>query len=194
MDIASLLSEHVYTAILLGGVIEGETAVALAGFAAYQGYVSLWAVIVLAAASNFCCDQGYYALGRWRGAWLLVRLPRLRPMVERMQPQLDRHRRWLIFSVRFMYGLRTVGPLALGVARVPWREFLIVNALGAGCWAVLFGTLGFVFGHAIATLVGEAAHYEARAAIAIVIAGLAWFACHRLRRARAQCLHPRERR
>jgi len=118
MDIASLLREHVYTAILLGGVIEGETAVVLAGFAAHQGYVSLWAVIVLAAVSNFCCDQGYYALGRWRGAWLLVRLPRLRPMVERMLPQLDRHRRWLIFSVRFMYGLRTVGPLALGVARV----------------------------------------------------------------------------
>lgn len=185
MDVPTLLKSHVYTAIILGSVVEGETTVVLAGFAAHQGYAPWWAVTLLAALINFCWDQGYYALGRWRGDWVLARLPRLRPGVERVVPLLHRHRRWVIFGVRFMYGLRTAGPLALGLARVPWRDFVIFNALGAAVWAITFSALGYLFGRSIAAAIGEVVRYEAQAVVAILVAGLAWFAIHRLRRGRA---------
>lgn len=185
MDLSALLKSHVYTAILLGSVVEGETTVVLAGFAAHQGYAPWWAVTLLAAVVNFGLDQGYYAVGRWRGEWFLARLPRLRPGVERVTPLLHRHRRWAIFGVRFMYGLRTAGPLALGLARVPWTDFVVFNALGAATWALTFSALGYFFGRTIATLIGEVAHYEAQAVAAILLGGIAWFAVHRLRRARA---------
>ncbi len=185
MDIPGLLNSHVYTAIFLGSLVEGETTVVLAGFAAHQGYAPWWAVTLLAAVINFCWDQSFYALGRWRGDWVLARLPRLRSGVDRMTPLLHRHRRWVIFGVRFMYGLRTAGPIALGLARVPWPDFLVFNALGALVWATLFSALGYVFGKAIAIAIGEIARYEAQAAVAILVAGILGFAIHRLRRVRA---------
>lgn len=185
MDISALLRNHVYTAVLLGSLVEGETTVVLAGYAAHQGYAPWWTVTLLAATVNLCLDQAYYALGRWRGDWLLARLPRLRSGVERVTPLLHRHRAWVIFGVRFMYGLRTAGPLALGVARVPWRDFAVFNALGAIVWATVFSTLGYVFGKAIAMILGQIAHYEAQAVAVIFIVGLAWFAHYRWRLSRA---------
>lgn len=64
MDASALLQNHVYTAVVQGSLVEGETTVVLAGYAAHQGYAPWWAVALLAAATNFCLDQGYYALGR----------------------------------------------------------------------------------------------------------------------------------
>ena len=52
MDIGALLQQHIYPAIVLGSLMEGETTVVLAGYAAHQGYAPLWAVMVLTAGIN----------------------------------------------------------------------------------------------------------------------------------------------
>lgn len=184
MDISALLQNHVYTAVVLGSLVEGETTVVLAGYAAHQGYAPWWAVTLLAAAINFCLSLSYYALGRWHGEWLLARVPKLQSGVARMTPLLHRHRAWVIFGVRFMYGLRTAGSVALGITRVPWRDVVVFNALGAIVWAAVFSTLGYVFGKAIAVALNQVAHHEAQALVAIFAVGLAWFTRHRWRRAR----------
>lgn len=184
MDISDLLHTHVYTAIVLGSLIEGETTVVLAGFAAHQGYAPWWAVTLLAAAINFAWDQALFALGRWRGDWVLSKLPRLRDGMQRISTLIHRHRRRVVFGVRFMYGLRTAGPFALGLARIPWPDFVVFNALGAAVWAAMFAGLGYAFGNAIARVIGVAAHYEALAVLAILLLGMAVFGVHSWRRGR----------
>jgi membrane protein DedA with SNARE-associated domain len=181
MTIATLLQQHVYAAVLVGSLVEGETAVVLAGFASHRGYASWWAVAALAAGANLLSDQAYYALGRWRGAWLLTRLPALQRAAERIVPRLHAHRRKLTFGIRFMYGLRIAGPLVLGIARVPWPEFLVFNALGAVVWAATFTTLGWLFGQTVALWLGPLAHVEEVAALAILAAGGVWLLVYALR-------------
>jgi membrane protein DedA with SNARE-associated domain len=181
MDIASLLRDHVYAAIVLGGLIEGESTVVLAGYAAHQGYVSWWAVAGLSALVNFVLDQTWFLVGRWRGERLLARFQGLRRGVESLTPRLHRHRRWIVFSVRFMYGLRTAGPIAMGMAHVPWADFLVFNALGAAVWAVVFTGLGYAFGRAIAIVLGEIVHYEMLAVGVILAGGLVVWLWHRRR-------------
>ncbi len=170
MDIAGLLQEHIYPAIVLGSLVEGETTVVLAGYAAHQGYAPLPAVIALTAVVNFLLDLSWFWLGRWRGPQLLVRFPALRRGVDVVMPRLQLHRRKAIFLVRFMYGLRTAGPIALGIARVPVREFLLFNALGAVVWAITFASLGYAFGRALTVFLGHLAHFE-KLAVALIVAG-----------------------
>ena len=67
MSISNLMRDHVYTAIVIGSLLEGETTVVLGGYASHQGYAPWWAVTLLSFIVNFFWDQGYYALGRWRG-------------------------------------------------------------------------------------------------------------------------------
>lgn len=182
LDVGGLLRDHIYTAIVLGGLVEGETTVVLAGYAAHQGYVSWWVVAGLSALVNFVLDQTWFLLGRWRGEQLLARFPLLRRGVESITPRLRRHRRWIVFSVRFMYGLRTAGPIAMGMARVPWFDFAAFNALGAAAWAVIFTGLGYAFGRAIAVVIGEIAHYEMLAVGVIIVGGMAGWLWHHHRR------------
>lgn len=182
MGIADLQRDHVYTAIILGGLIEGETTVVLAGYAAHQGYVPWGPVVGLSALVNFVLDQAWFLLGRWRGERLLARLPALRRGVESLTPRLHRHRRWIVFSVRFMYGLRTAGPIAMGMVRVSWADFVVFNALGAIVWAVAFTSLGYAFGRVIAIVIGEIVHYEMLAVGVILVAGLLVWLWHRHRR------------
>lgn len=172
MDIAGLLQEHIYPAIVLGSLLEGETTVVLAGYAAHQGYAPLSAVIALTTVVNFLLDLTWFWLGRWRGPQLLARFPALRRGVDVVTPRLHLHRRKAIFLVRFMYGLRTAGPIALGIAGVPVREFLLFNALGAAVWATTFASLGYAFGRALTVFLGHLAHYEKLEAALIVVGGL----------------------
>ena len=172
MDIGALLQQHIYPAIVLGSLVEGETTVVLAGFAAHQGYAPLWAVMALTAGINLAVDLTWFLLGRWRGPQLLARFPSLRRGVDAVTPRLLLHRRKIIFLVRFLVGLRTAGPIALGIAPVPVREFIIFNALGAAVWSVTFAGLGYVFGRAIAVFLGHLAHYEMLVGSTIAVAGL----------------------
>lgn len=183
MDISPLLHSHVYAAIVMGSLVEGETTVVLAGFAAHQGYAPWWAVTLLAAATNFAWDQTLFALGRWRAGRTLGMAPRLSDRVQRVSPLIHRHRRWVVFAVRFMYGLRTADPVALGLARVPWTDFVVFNALGAAVWAVVFAGLGYAFGNAVVRMVGAAAHHELSAVLGLLL-GTVVFGFHRWRRGR----------
>lgn len=185
MDIGALLQEHVYAAIVFGSFIESETTAVLAGYASHQGHARWVGVALVAALVHFAMDQTWFLLGRWRGEWLLTRFPTLRRGVDRIAPRLFRHRRWFAFSVRFLYGLRTVGPIAMGLAKLPWIEFLVCNALGCLAWGAVYTGLGYLFGQSIATFIGRIAQYEGLVAALLVLVGTAIALWLRHRRARS---------
>ena len=71
----------------------------------------------------------------------------------------------------------------MGIARVPWLDFVVFNALGSIVWAVVFTSLGYAFGRTITVIIGEIVHYEALAVGAIVVGGLGCWLWYRHRRA-----------
>ena len=52
----------------------------------------------------------------------------------------------LILTFRFFYGLRNLTPFVLGTAEISVRKFFVLNAVGAGIWAVAFALIGYGFG------------------------------------------------
>jgi membrane protein DedA with SNARE-associated domain len=76
----------------------------------------------------------------------------------------------LIFGVRFMYGLRIAGPIAMGVLGVSPRRFAVFNVLGAAVWAPLIGGAGYLSGHALEVWLGDLEWFEGLL-VAIVAGG-----------------------
>ena len=64
MDLAGLIDSYGYLAVFFGALLEGETILALAGLAAFRGYLDLYKVIALAMFAGFLGDQIYFFLGR----------------------------------------------------------------------------------------------------------------------------------
>ena len=160
MSFDQLLADYGYLAVFAGSLLEGETILVLAGFAAHQGYLSLQVVLAIAFAGGTLGDQIFYWLGRTWGQALLDRLPRSEDRVAQVKKLLERHDAPLIVGIRFMYGLRIIGPIAIGTTDVsPWR-FAGFNMLGAAIWAPLVAGAGYLFGDALGLLDVDVKHFE----------------------------------
>ena len=153
----------------------------MAGFAAYQGYLDLEKVILIALFAGFLGDQLYFFLGRRHGRDILARFPTLKPRVERVDTLLHRYHLLLIPGIRFMYGLRIVGPIAFGMGRVEAVRFIFLNFIGAMLWAPLIAGAGYLFGEALELLLHDIHRYEKLILGAFICFGLGAWAVHRLR-------------
>lgn len=172
MNLPDLIETYGYAAVFLGAVLEGETVLLLAGFAAHRGYLSLPAVMMAAFLGGVAGDQLFFHLGRHFGPRLPERFPRLRSRLERVNALLRRHAIPLVLGMRFLYGLRTAGPTAVGMSGFsPWR-FLMLNLVGALVWATVISGAGYLFGQALEWLSADLRRYEIDAAAGLALVGL----------------------
>lgn len=182
MDLASLIETHGYWVLALGCLLEGETVLALAGYAAHRGYLELAWVIAIAAGAGFAGDQFYFWLGRRHGPAVAARFPSVSQQRDRLHRLIERYHAWVIVGVRFAYGLRIAGPILIGTSSIGAARFALFNALGAVLWATSVACAGWVFGHAVEAALGDMHRLEGWVLLClIVIAALVWW----VRRARA---------
>ena len=172
MDVAGLIEHYGYAALFVATILEGETVLILAGFAAYQGHMELHWVFLVAMLGGFLGDQFYFWMGKRHGGWVLSNFPKLIPAFERANVLIERYHELLIVGIRFMYGLRIVGPIALGMSSVPGWRFVRFNALGAMLWAILIGGVGYLFGKTVALFLNDMDRIEAVLLGVIVLAGV----------------------
>jgi len=173
IDLPGLIDSYGYLAVFVGAFLEGETILALAGLAAYRGYLDFYAVVAIALFAGFAGDQFFFYLGRIEGSRLLARFPRMRERAHRFDAMLSRWHAPLIVCVRFMYGFRIVGPILLGMGRVPAWKFLVYNFIGAAIWAPLVAGVGYLFGSVLEALLHDLKRYELWAFVALALIGLA---------------------
>lgn len=183
MTLHQLLADYGYFAVLAGSLLEGETILILAGFAAHQGHLSLTWVMAVAFVGGTLGDQIFYFAGRRYGDALLRRMPRVMAgNAPRIREKLLKHQAPLIIGLRFMYGLRIAGPIVIGMSEVPARRFLLFNLIGAAIWAVLIAGAGYLFGHTMKRVLDNIEHYEWIGYLVIVAIALVLALAHRLMR------------
>jgi membrane protein DedA with SNARE-associated domain len=168
----ALLENYGYIAVFVGALLEGETVLVMAGFAAHRGLLHLPAVIAVAALAGFLGDQIFFALGRYRARQILPRFPKITRQAARVDDLIHRHSTWLIIGVRFMYGLRVAGPVLIGMSQVSHLRFVILNFAGALIWALVVAGGGYLFGHAVGLILHDAHRYEFVLLLGIAGAGL----------------------
>jgi membrane protein DedA with SNARE-associated domain len=177
-----LLQQYGYVAVLIGTLLEGETILLIAGFAAHRGYLDPAAVIAVAATGGFLGDQAFFWLGRLRGQRVIARWPRLQAHAQQVNVLLERHHTWIIIGIRFMYGLRVAGPVLIGMSSVGALRFAALNLVGAVLWAGAIGGAGYLFGQAVEMMLGDVKRYELLALGVLLAAGIAVWVLRRLRK------------
>ena len=179
MTLAILVSTYGYAAIALGAFFEGETVLVLGGLAAHQGYLALPGVCATAFLSTLCADLLWFHLGRAKGPALLEKRPAWKARSEQLFARVRRHQNLVVLTFRFVYGLRTLTPLALGATGISRRRFLLLDLFGAGAWTVAYAAMGYLFGRTVQAVLGDVRHYELRIFAAGAVLGLLVWAVHR---------------
>lgn len=162
--------------IFAGTFLEGETIVVMAGFLAHQGILNPGTVAVCAFLGSFLGDQLWFYLGRRHALNPLVTRITRRPAFEKVLAAINGHPKKFILTFRFLYGIRTISPIAIGLSDIKVRDFVLLNAIAAAIWAIAFTVLGYVFGKAFETVLGEVKAIEQKALIAVAIAGVVFVA------------------
>jgi len=166
------LQDFGYFALFLGTFFEGETILVLAGFLAFRGYMQLEYVIAVAFFGSYAGDQLWYFLGRRHGRKLLARKPRWQKMGDKALEHVRKHPDLWVLSFRFVYGLRTVMPVAIGLSGYPPARYLLLNGIGAIVWASVLGSAAFYFGSVLEGVLGNIKKYELMVLGGLVVIGL----------------------
>lgn len=170
VDVNYLLATYGYWAIFIGCLLEGETILILGGMAAHQHVLKLLPVIGYASLAGMLGDQLLFWAGRYFGERLLPRLHKQQAAIDKVTSLIQHHPTVSIFSVRFLYGMRLVGPMVIGASKVSPLKFACINLVGAVVWATLFASAGYWAGEFLQRVLGDLKPY--RLPIALVVVAL----------------------
>ncbi|WP_104691912.1 DedA family protein [Helicobacter heilmannii] len=122
-----------------------------------SGYIGLVLAAILSATGHMDITKTMLVagLGNFVGSSLLVWLGRTQK--QEVRGYLHKHRRklalihlwihkygaWLIFFNKYIYGVKTLVPLAIGLSKFPFKQFMWLNALSCVLWALSLGELTY---------------------------------------------------
>lgn len=131
--------------ILLGFFLPGDSLLFGAGLLAASPYsdVSVVALAVGVSVAAVAGDAvGYWTGRHWGRPWL-ERKPSMAKHIERAEAFYDRWGPVAVVVARWFPWLRTATPVIAGVARMPYRQFLAANVIGALSWGAGLVLLGY---------------------------------------------------
>ena len=167
----SLLADFGPLAVVFLTFVEGETVVIVAGFLSHEGYFSPYVLALCAFTGTFAGDQLWFYLGRRHSNFKIVQKVTEFPSFAKVIRLIEEHPIKFIMSFRFVYGIRNIAPVALGLSRVSALKYFILNAIAAAIWACTFTTIGYIFGQAAEAFVGRLAGVQQKI-LGAVIAGV----------------------
>src|ERR1035437_6330460 len=158
-----------------GVPVPGETALITGAVLASQGKLQIEIVIAVAAVAAIVGDNLGYLIGRKGGRWLLQRLEVLRVG----EPFFRLHGPKAVFFGRFLLGLRVWASWLAGATRMPWRSFVLWNALGGITWAIAIGLIGYFLGHSAGNAIETFGLFGLAAVLLAITSGLVLHRRHR---------------
>lgn len=178
MSIAAgtLIARYGLVAIAFGAMAEGESVLLIGGMLAHQGTLHTVSVIAVAFAGTVFMDQLCFWIGRRHRASRLVVKARANRAFARALRFIERWPTGYILAFRFLYGLRVVSPVALGVSQVPASRFIPLNLVAAAIWAPLFVMLGYAFGGVVQSVLGRIVSVERYILIALAAGAILFLA------------------
>ncbi|MBD3799373.1 DedA family protein [Sulfuricurvum sp.] len=143
------LSTYGYITLFLYSLGGGFVALLGAGVLSFMGKMDLSLSITIAMVANFIGDSLMFYMSRYHKREMMEYFKKHRRKLAFSHLLLKKHGSWIIIVKKFIYGLKTLVPLAIGLTKYDFWKFSTYNAIGAAIWAIVVGGLSFLFGGAL---------------------------------------------
>ncbi|MEF3191131.1 MAG: DedA family protein [Campylobacterales bacterium] len=141
-----LLKEYGYPILFIWSIMEGELGLIMAGLLSHTGDMNLGLAILVAGLGGFIGDQIYFWFGRYNRSFVHEQFKQHRRKFALATVLIRKHGWYIIFIQRYMYGLRTILPMAIGTTKVSGKKFAFINFISALIWASLTIVPTYIFG------------------------------------------------
>ncbi|MDQ1243841.1 MAG: hypothetical protein QG565_181 [Campylobacterota bacterium] len=147
------LREYGYIVLFAWSILEGELGLVMAGIMSHTGDMFLPFAIVVGGLGGFVGDQIYFYIGRFNKSYIHNKIRSQRTKFAFAHILLKKYGWPIIFVQRYMYGLRTVIPMAIGLTKYSARQFAIINFISAIFWASITIIPAYFYGDELLNLI-----------------------------------------
>ena len=167
-----LLKKHGYIILFAWRILEGEAGLIMAGLLAHTDNMNLYIAIFVAGLGGFAGDQIYFYIGRFNKSYVHKKFKGQRRKFAFAHLLLQKHGWPIVFAQRYMYGMRTIIPISIGLTRYDAKMFAIINLISAWIWAAVTIVPVWYFGNEILIVLDCAKeHWYWALPIALVFGG-----------------------
>ncbi|MFA5235145.1 MAG: DedA family protein [Sulfurimonas sp.] len=138
-DTFSNLATYGYIGLFLYSLGGGFVAIVAAGVLSYMGKMDLGLSIFIAFMANAMGSFLLFYMARYQKSIMMEGLRKHRRKLALAHILLKKNDSWIIVVQKFIYGIKTIIPITIGLTKYDFRKFAIFNVFGAGVWALVFG-------------------------------------------------------
>jgi membrane protein DedA with SNARE-associated domain len=129
-------------------------AIIAAGVLSYSGQMDLTLSIAVAAVANMLGDTLLFYMSRYNRKEMMPYILKHRRKIALSHLLMKRYGDKIIFFQKFLYGIKTLIPLAIGLTKYSFTRFNVLNAISAIIWALLLGIASFQAGGPLIRFMG----------------------------------------
>lgn len=144
-----LMKEYGYIILFGWSIMEGEMGLIMAGLLSHTGDMWVPMAIFVAGLGGFAGDQIYFYIGRYNKTYVHKNFKGQRRKFALAHLLLKKYGWPIIFVQRYMYGMRTIIPISIGLTRYNAKLFAFINLISAWCWAAITIIPAWYFGEEI---------------------------------------------
>jgi membrane protein DedA with SNARE-associated domain len=175
----SNLATYGYIGLFLYSLGGGFVGLVAAGVLSYMGKMDLATSITIAFVANALGDVLLFWMTRYQKTMMVEGLKKHRRKLALAHILMKKHGDWVIFIQKFIYGLKTVVPIAIALTKYDFKKFSILNIFAALLWALVFGLGSYYFGGVLSTFAVYIMQNKWLAPLILLVLGsLSWFYLH----------------
>lgn len=148
-DILSSLTTYGYIVLFLYSFGGGMLAIIAAGVLSFAGKMDLTTSIIVASCANIIGSSFLFYMGRYNKKGMMVYIKAHRRKLALSHILMKKYGDKIIFIQKFIYGLKTLVPLTIGITKYPQMKFYILNSISSIIWALLLGVGSYMMGEVL---------------------------------------------
>lgn len=175
-EILTNLATYGYIALFIYSLGGGFVGLMAAGVLSYMGKMDLAVSLAVAFAANFIGDLLLFYMARYHKQDVLQYFHKHRRKLALSHLLMKKHGNWIIFMQKFVYGIKTLIPLAIGLTKYDFVKFSVLNLFAALLWALVVGIGSYLAGKPIMQAYEAVAERPYIAPVILAaLAALIWF-------------------
>lgn len=141
-----------YLALFLYSFGGGFVGLIFAGVLSYAGDLNIYISILVAGISNFLGDQFLFLIARKNKNYAKDMMKKYGRKIALAHLMMRKYGSFVVFIQKYIYGIKTLIPLAMGLTKYSATKFAILNIFATILWACIIGYLSFTAGEYILSL------------------------------------------
>jgi len=167
--VEDLIKDWGYIILFLYSFGGGFLALAVAGVLSYAGELNIYITLIVAGSANFIGDQFLFLLARNNKAQAKDMMKKHQRKIALAHLMMRKYGSVVIFLQKYVYGIKTLIPLAMGLTKYDAKKFIFFNVFATILWTSIIGIASYVLGELVYTYTDQFKTYGIAFVVVILL-------------------------